>query len=397
MSTFLPRRPAASIIIPLFNRVELTAGCWKSLRAAGLAGHEVVFIDNGSNDATTGFLESLAGTPGVTALRNEQNEGFAKACNQGARAARGDVLVFLNNDTVVRDNWLPPLLDELADHPETGVAGCKLLYPDGRVQHAGVCVNRWNIPYHIFLGVSPDDPRVSERRPFAMVTGACMAVRANEFLELGGFDEGYVNGHEDVDLCLRYGEAGKAVVYRPDSVVTHLESQSEGRMDHCRANTDRTIARWGTRLEQDDFNYAFPESARLESASPLSVAIKIPTVDKRADPPSSTLRAEALAADLCRRGHRVRIHAVGDWDRDEGNADVVLVIPGRTRYIPKPEALNVLWPDPAWPEPRPEAYQAVLSPADFDDLEAALLDMVRSRNEGSPSARRETPPEGMRP
>lgn len=384
-------RPAASIVIPLFNRAELTADCWDALCRTGLSGCEVIFVDNASSDATADFLGGLAATPDVTVLRNENNEGFAKACNRGARAARGGATVFLNNDTVVRDNWLPPLLAELADHPGTGVAGSKLLYPDGRVQHAGVCVNRWNIPYHIFCGVSPDDPRVNQRRPFPMVTGACLAVRTHEFLELGGFDEGYVNGHEDVDLCLRYGEAGKAVVYRPDSVVTHLESRSEGRMDHCRANTDRTLARWGHRLEQDDFNYAFPESARVKSPAPLSVTIKIPTEDKRAAPPPWTVRAEALASELCRRGHRVRIHAVPDWDRDDADTDVVLVIPGRPPYSPRPGVLNVLWPDPAETTLSGhgrEAYGAVLRQTDPGELATALLDVAN---------RRETAPEGEHP
>ncbi|WP_428570692.1 glycosyltransferase family 2 protein [Pseudodesulfovibrio sp.] len=379
--------PAASVVIPLFNRVELTAACWESLVAhTGTAEVEVVFVDNGSADGTAAFLRGVAGSaaPPATVLSNAENQGFAKACNQGARAARGGVVVFLNNDTVVHENWLAPLAAELADHPETGVAGAKLLYPDGTVQHAGVCVNRWNIPYHVFLGAAPDDPLVSGRRAFPMVTGACMAVRREEFLALGGFDEGYVNGHEDVDLCLRYAEAGLRSVYRPDSVVTHHESQSEGRMAHCRANTQRTLDRWLDRLVQDDFNYDFPESERLTASDPLSIVLKIPAEDKRAAPPPATLRAEGLARELCRRGHRVRIHAVPDWDRTMDGCDLVLAVPGPRRYVPKPGPPCALLTDGTRDGASGAGYAAALSLADpftrrdFDEFETSLRALARA-------------------
>lgn len=379
--------PAVSVVIPLFNRVELTANCWESLAAhTGTPEAEVIFVDNGSTDGTAGFLRELAGSvaPPVTVLTNPANQGFARACNQGARAARGEVVVFLNNDTVVHENWLAPLAEELAAHPETGVAGSKLLYPDGTIQHAGVCVNRWNIPYHVFLGAPSDDPLVSERRAFRMVTGACMGVRRREFLALGGFDEGYVNGHEDVDLCLRYAEAGLRSVYRPDSVVTHFESQSEGRMDHCRANTDRTLARWLDRLVQDDFNYDFPESERRPASDPLSIALMIPAEDKRAAPVPSTLRAEALARELCRRGHRVRIHAVPDWDSGGGDRDLVLAVPGPRRYVPEPGVPAALLAEGPQDEARGAGFDAVLSLAapftqpDLDEFETSLRQLARA-------------------
>lgn len=338
--------PKVSIVIPLYNRVELTRQCWASLGEAGLPPFpcEVVFVDNASSDATGPFLEGLRGSvrPPVTVLRNEANVGFARACNQAAKASRGGIVVFLNNDTVVHPGWLDALVEELDANPDAGVVGGRLLYPDGSIQHAGIAISRKHIPYHLFLGAAADDPLVTSRREFRMVTGACMAVRRDEFLALGGFDEGYLNGHEDVDLCLRYGAAGRQVVYRPESVVTHYESQSEGRFDHCRANTERTLLRWHGRLEQDDFHYLFEEDRRRRPARALSFVFKVPQADRAAQPGAAARRAEALAAGLCLRGHRCRIHYRDDWGLDDLDADVVLALPGRTRYAPKPYSRTAL-------------------------------------------------------
>lgn len=389
-------KPLASIVVPLFNRVALTSDCWQSVvENTGDYSYEVIFVDNGSSDGTGEFLATLAsqGDRVVTVVTNPENRGFASACNQGAAAAQSDIVVFLNNDTLVHKGWLLPLVEELEEQAETGVVGSKLLYPDGTVQHAGVCIARTHIPFHIFLGVDAHDPRVTQRRFFRIVTGACMAVRKKEFIDIGGFDEAYINGHEDVDLCLRYGEHGKASVYRPDSVVTHLESQSDGRMDHCRPNTERTLRRWHNKLMQDDFNYDFVESTRMTAARPLSIAIKIPATDKRVLPSKNTLRAEALARALCQMGHRVQIHANPDWGLDDTDMDVVLVIPGGTLYQTKPYSRNVLMPANGvmlqrFGEDVLSGYQLILAPFDVVDevkFGAPILQLDMSE-EGDPSA-----------
>ena len=336
-----------SIVIPLFNRVELTAQCWDALleHTGSSFPYEVIFVDNASTDGTPDFLANLTHTqsPPVKVIRNEHNIGFARACNQGARAGKGEYVVFLNNDTQVHAGWLTPLVDELDMHSDTGVVGGCLLYADGTVQHAGVVIGRNRIPYHVFHKTSPDDPLVSERRAYRIVTGACMAVRTNEFIAMDGFDEGYINGHEDVDLCLRYHEANRKIIYRPECVVTHFESQSEGRFEHCRANTERTYSRWYGKLTQDDFNYDFLESERKTPDHPLSVAIKIPALDHRADPNATTLKAEALAGAFSQMGHTCRIDFNDDWGRDDLDIDITVIVPGRTRYKVKPYSRNILW------------------------------------------------------
>lgn len=338
-----------SIVIPLFNRVDLTRSCWQALCAHTLhdAGAEVVFVDNASSDATPAFLETLPATAPwpVQVVRNAENLGFAVACNQGAQRATGGIVIFLNNDTEVHAGWLAPIMQEFAAHSATGVVGVRLLYPDGSMQHAGVGVNRKGIPFHLHHKVAADDALVVERRVLRMVTGACMAVRREEFLARGGFDAGYRNGHEDVDLCLRYHYAGRDVVYVPQSVVTHHESQSEGRFLHCRYNTDRTLRRWGEALLQDDFAYAFPESQRQVAPVPLRFAFKLPTVTRVPHGEGchdAVLLAEAMAHTLCLRGHGCELHYRDDWGRDDTAVDVSLVLPERHVYVPKPHTLNVL-------------------------------------------------------
>jgi tetratricopeptide (TPR) repeat protein len=137
-------------------------------------------------------------------------------------------------------------MDELDRHPEVAVVGSKLLYEDGTVQHAGVAFSRMGcLPYHIYRQVPADSPMVNRRREFQCVTAACMMIRRKAFESVGGFDEGYRNGFEDVDLCLKIGERGWRIVYQPRSVVYHLESQTPGRKAHEEENARRLLGRWG--------------------------------------------------------------------------------------------------------------------------------------------------------
>ncbi|MER3424475.1 MAG: hypothetical protein C4293_15910 [Nitrospiraceae bacterium] len=234
----------ASIIIPVFNKVDLTRQCLTSLASVTQGvDYEVIVVDNASTDDTASFLATLGGD--IRIIRNTENLGFAKACNQGAQAAQGRYLVFLNNDTIPREGWLKALIDEVEAHPEVAVVGSKLLYPDGTIQHAGVAFSRLLFsPYHVYRGFPGDAPIVNRRREFQSVTAACMLVRREAFEEVGGFDEGYRNGFEDVDLCLKIQDRGGRIVYQPKSVLYHLESQTPGRKTHDQDNAKRWLSRW---------------------------------------------------------------------------------------------------------------------------------------------------------
>ncbi len=130
-----------SIVVPVFNKCDYTRQCIQSLYENASYPHfEVIVVDNHSTDETPELLVWAQGEYGIRVIRNERNLGFAKACNQGAAAARGALLLFLNNDTIARPGWLEALVDVLRKEPRAGIVGAKLLYPDGTIQHAGMVI-----------------------------------------------------------------------------------------------------------------------------------------------------------------------------------------------------------------------------------------------------------------
>jgi len=335
-------KPLVSIVMPVFNKLAYTQKAIESVRNnSGTVPFELIVVDNASSDGTAEYLAGLKDK--LVVWRNDANLGFARATNQGALLARGEHLVFLNNDTEVQPGWLEALVDELSNNPQTGIVGGRLLYPDGTIQHAGVAIGRDQIPFHIHHRLPADHPLVSARRSFPVVTAACAAVRRLEFYRLGMLDEEFVNGHEDIDLCLRYRKKGQEAIYRPDCVVVHHESVSDGRMASRPQNLARTFRKWRYDLVQDDFNYAFPEGERQRPAEPQRIAIKIGTPDRTYNNWGDIYFAECLAKSLCRLGHHCEIHYLNEWGRDDLNIDLVIHLKGLSRYIPKPYHVNVMW------------------------------------------------------
>jgi len=262
---------AASVVIPLFNKVEHTAECLVSIAEhTDPTLYEVVLVDNGSTDATGQLLDHLDGD--VQIIRNATNLGFARGCNQGARAACGHHLVFCNNDVEVRDGWLEPLLDVLDGEPDVAIVGARLLFPDGTVQHAGVRTvltpDGKIVPTHDPYGVPPVP---ESRRDVDVVTGALMGVRRSFFEAVGGFLIEYWNGLEDVDLCLTARSQGLRVVYEPRSTSVHHESASGSeRFSATDENEALFNRRWGERyvpeFVSDDRDNARPNPARRDGA-----------------------------------------------------------------------------------------------------------------------------------
>ncbi|MFN2461335.1 MAG: glycosyltransferase [Candidatus Velthaea sp.] len=245
-----------SIVIPVFNREDLTRQCLRTLRSTltGAGNGEVIVVDNGS-DARTAAV--LADFPWVSVLRNERNLGFAAACNQGARAARGRYVVHLNNDTEPLAGWLASMLARFAD-PGVGVVGARLLFPNDTLQHAGVVLAPVRFgpegfgPYHLLWQAPREAPGALAAADFEVVTGACLAAPRDLFLELGGFDERYWNGYEDVDFCLNVRSRGLRVVYEPAAVLYHYESQSGIQRKRRLMHNVRLLGeRWALRVAPD--------------------------------------------------------------------------------------------------------------------------------------------------
>ena len=260
--------PAVSIVIPTLNRLDLTRACLKALRDhTPAAEFEIVVVDNASTDDTRDFLAGEQRAGRLSAILNEKNLGFARACNQGAAAARGQYVLFLNNDTEVRSGWLAPLIQTAEADPRIGAVGSKLLFADNTIQHAGVVLldDRAHgdplLAHHIFSRQPQDLPEANRPRICPALTAACLFVRREIFDRVGCFDEEFWNGYEDVDLCFKISAAGKLLVYQPASVVTHHESQSgPERFRQARQNIARLHKKWLGRVRPD---FVVQENGRI--------------------------------------------------------------------------------------------------------------------------------------
>lgn len=250
-----PQPPLVSIIIPVFNLWDYTLRCLFSImRHTAHIPHEVIVVDDASTDETK---EGLPLLEGIRVIRNERNRGFAWNNNKAAAAATGKYLLFLNNDTEVQPRWLDEMLAVIEGLDNVGVVGCKLLFPDGSIQHAGVafsyCAPRPISPFHMHYGQPAD---VSTKMlDLNAVTAACSLMPRDLFHRLGGFDEEFRMGYEDVDLCLRVREAGHRVVYTPNAVVTHYESLSEGRFVDSGRNEEILNAKWIGRFDRFESDF----------------------------------------------------------------------------------------------------------------------------------------------
>lgn len=264
----------ASVVVPVHGRAGLTRRCLERV-IADLPGRcEVLVVDDASVDETPEMLEGF-GTA-IRALRLEENGGFAAACNAGAKAATGELLVFLNNDTEPQAGWLEALLGHAEEHPEAEVVGAKLLFPTGVVQHAGVAFGQDGYPHNLYAGFPADHPAVNRPRRLQAVTAACMLVRRIAFERVGGFDQGFLNSMEDADLCLRIGEGGGEVHYCPAATALHLESATRGHEEKFETSVARYRERWRERVRRDDLAI-YAEDGLIEveypDAHPLRVSV----------------------------------------------------------------------------------------------------------------------------
>lgn len=185
-------------------------------------------------------VASIGDDVDVHLVHDKDRDGFAATCTRGANEAPGDVLVFLNDDTVVSPGWLEALEIALEAPGADRIVGARLCYPDGRIQHSGVFFRRRGGALEAF------NRRVdAPAGEVPAVTGACLALKRSTWDALGGFDGAYVNGYEDVDLALRHRETGGICWYEPACTVVHFESQSPGRFDHAQENVALLQQRWG--------------------------------------------------------------------------------------------------------------------------------------------------------
>lgn len=246
--------PTVSFIVPLYNCLPLTQAMLASLQATLPAGleHEIIFVDDGSTDGTRAWLEAVARQhSAIRVVLNPRNLGYAGANNRGGAIATGEFLALLNNDLVLLPRWLEPMLDV---HRQLGervgfVGNLQYSASTGALDHAGIYIDHRGKPQHLTSApwwrrrlAGPAWRRVDA------VTGACALVRRDLFLGLGGFDEGFANGGEDVDGCFRSEQAGRFSAVALRSAVRHHVSSSPGRKLRDEQNSRRLTLRWRNEL-----------------------------------------------------------------------------------------------------------------------------------------------------
>ena len=197
------------VIVPTYNRPEMTDACLEAIRTTAPSAR-IIVVDNGSARAATYDADII--------VRHATNRGFAAGCNSGAALAETGTVVFLNNDTIPLPGWLEPLIEAVN---QGHLSQPRLIYPNRSIQCAGVNLRIRNSILTAENRQSDDPSGIRDA-----VTGACLAISTQAFRALGGFDERYWNGYEDVDLCLRARRAGWTCWYEASSTVIHLESQS---------------------------------------------------------------------------------------------------------------------------------------------------------------------------
>ena len=239
-----------SFVIPLYNCLPLTQAMVASLQATMPAGleHEIILVDDGSTDGTREWLATLR--PPFRVVLNERNLGYAVANNRGAALARGEILALLNNDLVLTPVWLEPML---ATHRSLGaraglIGNVQRDVLSGKIDHAGIFINLKGKPQHQRAFPDEFSHFFTTVYPVDALTGACALIERALWQQLGGFDEGYVNGCEDVDLCFRARAAGRINAIALRSWVYHHISASLNRKRRDEENTYRLTRRWHAEL-----------------------------------------------------------------------------------------------------------------------------------------------------
>lgn len=248
--------PSVSIIIPTKDAPELLGRCLKSVsEKTSYPEFEVILMDNETTDERA--LQLMEQYP-VRRIPSPNPFNFSRANNQGAMAATGEFLVFLNNDTeIITENWLQYLL-YYAEQPEVGAAGALLIYEDRTVQHAGVALGMRGTADHTMrgfpMGVDGYAGSLACAREVSAVTAACLMIRKSLFHEIGGFNEHFFTAYQDVDLCLRLRERGLRLICTPQALVVHHESVSR-RSYYDMIDRTLLLDQWESMIERGDPYY----------------------------------------------------------------------------------------------------------------------------------------------
>jgi glycosyltransferase involved in cell wall biosynthesis len=280
----LPKQwPLVSIIIPTHNAKKLLKKCIDSiLGMTEYNNYEIVIVDNRSIEpGALRYLKSVGKNAKIRVTRNDRPFNYSALNNAAVSSARGDILCFLNNDIeIISEGWLSEMVSH-AVRADIGAVGAKLLYPNGKIQHAGIITGLGGVAGHAFKSSSGEDrgymSRLMVLQNYSAVTGACLVIEREKFLEVGGFDEMNLPvAFNDVDLCLKLLKAGYRNLWTPFATLYHHESATRGddlapdKIAQFTEWNDFMKQKWGALLKEDpaynpnftleyeDFSLAWP-------------------------------------------------------------------------------------------------------------------------------------------
>lgn len=260
-------KPLVSVLIPNKDQKDVLKQCLDSVfEKTDYRNYEVLILENNSvEEETFAYYQELETRPNVRILTWKEGFNYSAINNFGAGYAKGEYLLFLNNDVeVIRSNWMEELLGN-CQRSQVGIVGAKLYFPDDTIQHAGTIIGIGGIAGHAFLNMPRSRSgylhKASIQMDLSAVTAACMMMKKSLFEELNGFEERLSVAFNDVDLCLRAGQAGYLVVYNPRVELYHYESKSRGAEDNeekirrFQSEIEFMRNRWITILKEGDPYY----------------------------------------------------------------------------------------------------------------------------------------------
>lgn len=282
--------PKVSIVIPVYNQFDYTHACIKSIiNTVKDVSYEIIIGDDMSTDATKKIKKYISG---VKVNINKTDHGFLMNCNRAAKLAKGEFIVFLNNDTQVHEEWLSSLVELIESDDKIGMVGSKLVYPDGSLQEAGGIIWSDASGWNYGRNQNADMPEYNYVRECDYISGASIMISKSLWDEIGGFDERFKPAYcEDSDLAFEVRKRGYKVMYQPKSVVTHFEGVSNGtELDsglkkYQVENGKKFKEKWATELQSQYESGQVPFCARERNHGKKIILIidhYVPTYDKDA-------------------------------------------------------------------------------------------------------------------
>jgi GT2 family glycosyltransferase/glycosyltransferase involved in cell wall biosynthesis len=300
-----------SIIISVYNQWDSTKRCLETIvkNTAGVK-YEIIIVDDCSDDEASKHLPKI---PDVVYKSIIQNKGFIRNCNKGAKSAKGDVLIFISNGTEVQDGWLSAILDTFNYYHDAGVVGGKLLKSNGSLHEAGGIIWSDGSVSSYGRGDDPLDWQYNYVREVDYVSGVCLAIKKEAWEKCKGFDERYLPGYEELDLCITVREMGYKVYYQPRSVVIYHECINSGAnfksdiKSTKLSNKEKLYNKWRHVLESKHWpaNQAFSGRAKYHGKKPAILIVDsiIPEINNDA----GSVRMQNIIIMLIKKGFSVTL------------------------------------------------------------------------------------------